>query len=73
MSIRDILASNSRGLRKDRDLSQEAFADLVAIDRTYVSALERCRYAASVDVLEKIATALNIDVVDLLRDPRRGA
>lgn len=69
MSIREILAANLRGVRQARRLSQEAFADLVAIDRTYVSALERCRYAATVDVLEKIAAALGIDVIDLLRKP----
>ena len=67
MAIRDVLAANLRILRTERGLSQEAFADLVAIDRTYVSALERSRYSATIDVLEKIAQALEIDAADLLR------
>lgn len=70
MSIRDTLAWNLRELRRARGLSQEEFADLVRIDRTYVSALERCRYAATIDVLEKVATALDIEVVDLLKAPK---
>jgi len=71
MSIRDALAWNLRELRKARGLSQEELADLVRIDRTYVSALERCRYAATVDVLEKIATALSIEATDLLKSPKK--
>jgi transcriptional regulator with XRE-family HTH domain len=69
MSIRDTLAWNLRALRKARGLSQEELADLVKIDRTYVSALERCRYAATIDVLEKVASALDIDAADLLKRP----
>lgn len=67
MVIREIVAANLRALRAARHLSQEHLADLVGIDRTYVSALERCKYAASVDVLERIAAALDVEVIDLVR------
>ena len=48
-------------------MSQEELADRAGVDRTYVSAIERCRYSVSIDVLERLATALTIEAADLLR------
>ncbi len=48
-------------------MSQEEVAHRAGIDRTYVSALERSVYNASIDVVDRLATALGVDVVDLLR------
>lgn len=69
MEIREILAQNMRRHRKAAGLSQEELADRVGIDRTYVSALERCVHAASVDLLDKVAKALGIEAADLLKRP----
>ena len=66
MEAREILARNLRILRRIRGWSQEELADRAEIDRTYVSALERCIYAASVDVLDRLAEALNVNVAALL-------
>ena len=66
MSARATLAANLGNLRAQRRLSQEALADIAGIDRTYVSALERRKYAASVDTLEKLAVALGCSPADLL-------
>lgn len=41
-------------------MSQEALADAAGIDRTYVSSLERELYSASLDTLEKLASALDV-------------
>ena len=60
MAIRKVLAQNLKRLRRERGLSQEALADEVEIDRTYVSALERERYSASIDMLERLATGLGV-------------
>lgn len=48
-------------------MSQEDLADAAGIDRTYVSALERCRYAATVDVIERLALALKVDGWSLIK------
>lgn len=61
MILRDILAENLKMLRVESGLSQEAFADLAAIDRTYVSAIERKRYSVSLDILERLAVALGVE------------
>lgn len=66
MELRRIFASNLRQARRERDLSQEALADLAGIDRTYVSALERQIYSASLDTIEKLADALKIHPARLL-------
>jgi len=67
MTIRRVLAINLRRLRKEAGVSQEELADRAEIDRTYISALEREVYAASIDVLERLAKALHVDAADLLR------
>ena len=67
MDIRDVLATNLRLLRRARGLSQEELAHRADIDRTYVSALERSVYAAGIDVLDRLAKALDVEAADLLR------
>lgn len=69
MALRQVLADNLKNFRKARGLSQEALADLASIDRTYVSALERQRYAATIDVIEGLAEALGIEPLELLSVP----
>lgn len=59
------MARNLRILRRTKGWSQEELADRAQIDRTYVSALERCVYAASVDVLDRLAKALSVSVAAL--------
>jgi transcriptional regulator with XRE-family HTH domain len=57
-------------LRTGRGLSQEALADRIGIDRTYISMLERERSAATLDMLEKLASAFGIEPWELLLPER---
>jgi transcriptional regulator with XRE-family HTH domain len=66
MRLRQIFAENLRRLRTEKELSQEALADLAGIDRTYVSALERQVYSASLDTIEKLAKVLGAEPHELL-------
>jgi transcriptional regulator with XRE-family HTH domain len=66
MEIREVLARNLQRLRAQRQLSQEALADAAGIDRTYVSALERRKYSASIDTLARLAAALGVAPASLL-------
>jgi transcriptional regulator with XRE-family HTH domain len=70
MELRETFATNLRVLRHERKLSQEALADEAGIDRTYVSALERCVFSASLDMIEKLAKALGVEPHSLLEKPR---
>jgi transcriptional regulator with XRE-family HTH domain len=67
MNLRDVLALNLKKMRRARGWSQEELAHRAEIDRTYISAIERRLYAASVDVLERLATSLEIEASELLR------
>ena len=67
MDIREVFAQNLRAARQAKGLSQEELAHLAEIDRTYISSLERCVYSVSIDVLERLATALGVEAADLLK------
>jgi transcriptional regulator with XRE-family HTH domain len=66
MDIREVLAGNLKRYRKAAGLSQEELAHRAEIDRTYISSLERCIYAAGIDVVDRLARELGIEAADLL-------
>lgn len=51
-----------RALRKIRGLSQEAFADLALLDRSYVGGVERGERNISLINIKKFAEALDISI-----------
>lgn len=61
MSLIHIFATNVRKYRTEKNLSQEALADLAGLHRTYISAIERERRNISIDNIENIASALDIE------------
>lgn len=52
-------------LRRAKGLSQEAFADICGLHRTYVGAIERGERNVSLENIEKIAKALGISIASL--------
>ena len=56
-----------RTLRKRKGLSQEAFADLVGLDRTYISGIERGIRNPSLFCLKILADALDTSLEKLFR------
>ncbi len=69
MKLRDVFAENLKRARRSKGLSQEELAHRADLDRTYISSLERSVYAASLDVVERLALELASDPSDLLRRP----
>ena len=61
-----VVAANVRRLRKARKLSQEQFAELTKLHRTYVGAIERRERNITLNTLEQIANALGVSCADLL-------
>lgn len=72
MSLREVFARNLRRYRIAAGLSQEALAADAEIDRTYVSALERSVYSASIDMIEKLAKVIGVEPSKLLERPVRS-
>jgi transcriptional regulator with XRE-family HTH domain len=71
MHIREVFARNLRKARNAKGLSQEALAHEAEVDRTYISALERAKYNATIDMVDKLGTALEVDASALLERPMR--
>lgn len=65
---RKVFAKRLRQLRQVRGLSQEALADLAGLHRTYVGSVERGERNVSIDNMERLARALEVDIAELLRD-----
>lgn len=63
---RQRISLNLKRFRSERKLSQEKIAELAGFHRTYVSQLERCVTNISIDGLEKLAHALDVDISALL-------
>jgi transcriptional regulator with XRE-family HTH domain len=56
-----------RELRKANGFSQEAFADICGLDRTYVSGIERGKRNVALRNIEMIASALGMSVSALMK------
>lgn len=68
MSLINIFATNVKAYRIERNISQEKLAELAGLHRTYISAIERERRNISIDNIEKIAQALNVDAYLLFKE-----
>lgn len=73
MNGRARIAWNLRQFRTAKGVSQERLAAEADVDRTYVGMLEREETSASVDILDRLAAALGIDVGLLFVEPAEGA
>jgi transcriptional regulator with XRE-family HTH domain len=72
MKAQALVARNIRKIRVAQQLSQENLAVDAQIDRTYVSRLERGLENPTVAVLERLAGALDADIVDFFTAPAPG-
>ncbi|MFY9828852.1 MAG: helix-turn-helix transcriptional regulator [Rhodoplanes sp.] len=67
MKLRRVVARNLRRMRRERGLSQEELADRAGLNRNYVGMIEREENAPTVDALEQLSTALNVDPVSFFQ------
>jgi transcriptional regulator with XRE-family HTH domain len=61
------VGENLRRYRLKKGLSQEAFADFLGVHRTYMGGIERGERNLTLRSLERIAAAIELDPLDLLR------
>lgn len=67
MENRGVFAQDLRAARQAKGLSQEELAHRADIDRTYISSLERSVYNASIDVVDRLSTVLDVEASELLK------
>lgn len=60
------VGAHLRLYRQERGLSQEAFAEVLGVHRTYMGGLERGERNITLKSLERLAASLKVDPLDLL-------
>ena len=65
MDIIKVFGTNVRKYRSEQNISQEKFAELCGLHRTYISDIECFRRSISLDNIQKIADALGIETYKL--------
>jgi transcriptional regulator with XRE-family HTH domain len=69
MDGRALVARNLRRLRVERGLSQEKLAEKARTDRAFTGQVERASVNSSLDMLEKLAKALDAPLSALFVEP----
>ena len=73
MDIVKVFGTNLKKYRTELGLSQEAFADKCGMHRTYISAIECYRRSISLENIQRIAEALEIETYKLfLEEESKG-
>ena len=67
LNARMIFAKRLRQARQEKGYSQEELADRSGLHRTYVGSVERSERNISIDNMERLAIALEIETIELLR------
>lgn len=66
MDIVKVFGTNLRKFRINKGFSQEAFAEKCGLHRTYISSVERFQRNVSIENIQRIADALEIESYKLL-------
>ncbi len=72
MDLLHAFGINVRRRREAMGISQEKFAELCGLHRTYISDLERFQRNISINNIERIATALGVDAYLLFMKPEES-
>lgn len=70
MDINIKIGDRIRELRKGKEISQEALANLAEVDRTYMTKVETGKRNVTVKILDKIIIALGTDFMTFFNDNR---
>lgn len=67
MDIKIKFGKHLQKLRKEKGLTQEKLSELSNIDRSYISDLERGLKNISIEKLEQLSKAFNVEIFELLK------
>jgi transcriptional regulator with XRE-family HTH domain len=68
-NLRDIFVKNLRETRKKCGLSQEKLAEQVDVSTHHIAMIELSRNFPAIDLVERLARALGVEVYELFVDP----
>jgi transcriptional regulator with XRE-family HTH domain len=66
--LQRVVGRNLRAYRQARGLSQEAFAEVVGVHRTYMGGLERGERNLTLKSVERIAERIDVDPLTLMSE-----
>ncbi|MFK4305072.1 transcriptional regulator with XRE-family HTH domain [Paenibacillus sp. RC254] len=64
--LRKQMGTRIRAIRNAKGLTQQKLAEIAGLDYRYIGALERGERNFSIDTLEKVLTALNVSISELM-------
>ncbi len=67
MDTKELLGLKVKEIRKTRKITQEKLSEIIGVDNGYISKLEVGQNFPSIGTLEKIANALNVELVDFFQ------
>jgi transcriptional regulator with XRE-family HTH domain len=73
MDARRIVGWNIRRLRVAKLLTIEELAGLASVDESFVARLERGQVNVGLDILERLAAVLGVEMVELVVKPPPGS
>jgi len=73
MDIVRVFGTNLRKYRNALGISQEKFAEMCGLHRTYISDIERFQRSIALDNVQKIADALGIETYRLFLEEKDNA
>lgn len=73
MAITRFFGLTVRNLRIERGWSQEKFAEIANIHRTYVSSIELGKVSISLEVAERIAHSLDLLLSELIKKAEKAS
>ncbi len=68
MDILKVFGTNLRKYREGKNVTQEKFAEMTGLHRTYISDVERFQRSISLGNVQKIADALEIETYKLFME-----
>ena len=71
MDLRIIFAANLVRLRRAKGVSQQALAHKAEVDRSYLSRVEAAHHYVGLEIIGKLAEALEVEPAELLKLPRK--
>lgn len=73
MDIIRVFSHNLKKYRKNLGVSQESFADMAGLHRTYISAIECGKRSIALDNVQKIADALGVETYLLFVEDKNNS
>ena len=65
--IRAYIASHMKELRKEHGITQERFALMVGLNRSYLADIEKCNRNFGIDTLDKIITGFGLTYAEFFK------